>query len=283
MGNSSASTIDSNISKDNYESSINSAKKKGLESMNDQDVNNDEIINRVWIAKKAISLRDPHLNLPLSFSETATLIPTKKNIYSIKSGFNCSFKHWAVLLELSNGTFVNIQFGRSGFSLEEFNQTQIKGRNLLDAIIETWGKEDAPVSFCYLGDANYRYEELKLILKRIKKNEAQNFNKNGVPYYNLLSRNCQHFVCDIERILFGKILFWHSFDYYLDEFFNEFFSDIDSNALKKNYENEIKKMNRVIVAADIFMYFLQLDSHHGSNITQQLINNGAANKIIDSI
>lgn len=283
MGNSSASTIGSNISKDNYESSINSAKKKGLESMNCQDENNNEIINRVWIAKKGISLSDPHLDFPLSWSKTATLIPLKENIYSIRNGFNCSIKHWAVILELSNGTFVNIQFGRNGFALEEFNETQIKGRNLLDAIIKTWGKEDDPISFCYLGNANYRYEELKKILKRIKSNEIQNFNNNRVPYYNLLSRNCQHFACDIERILFGKIQFWHSFNYYLDKFLNEFFSNIDLKALKQNYESEIKKINSIITAADIFMYILQFDSHHGSNITKRLIDNGAAKKIIDSI
>lgn len=283
MGNSSSSTIGSNISKDNFESSINSGKKDGLESMDCQDENNDAIINRVWIVKKGISWSDPHLNFPISWSKTATLIPAKRNIYSIKNGFNCSIKHWAVILELSNGTFVNIQFGRNGFALKEFNETEIKGRNLLDAIIETWGNVDDPVSFCFLGNADYRYEELKKLLKRIKINEAQNFNKNGVPYYNLLSRNCQHFACDIERILFGRIQFWHSFNYYLDEFLNEFFSNIDLEALKKNYESEIKKMNRFITVADVFMFFFELDSYHGSNITKRLIDNGTAGKIIDSI
>lgn len=283
MGNNSASAINSNISRDNYESSINSAKKEGLESMECDENNNGANINRVWIIKRAISLSDPHLNMPVTFSKTATLIPVEKSIFDIKSGFNCYFKHWAVILELSNGSFVNIQFGRSGFSLEEFNETPDKGRNLLDAIINTWGEKDCPVSFCYLGNANYKYDELKSILETIKNDEMQHFDKNGVSYYNLGFRNCQHFACDIERILFGKIQFWHSFNYYLNDFFTEFFPNIDINELKKNYEKEIKQKNRAIVAVDIFMYLFQFDSHHGSNITQKLIDNGTAEKIIDSI
>ena len=171
MGNKSASTINSNISKDNYQSSINSAKKKDLESMEFKEKNNGAVINRVWIVKRAISLSDPHLDIPISFSKSANLIPVEKNIFDIKSSFNCYFKHWAVIFELSNGSFVSIQFGRSGFSLKEFNETEIKGRNLLDEIIETWGEKDCPVSFCYLGNANYRYEELKSILEIIKKDE----------------------------------------------------------------------------------------------------------------
>lgn len=211
------------------------------------------------------------------------MIPVEKSIFDVKSGFNCYFKHWAVILELLNGSFVNIQFGRNGFSLKEFNETQIKREKLIRCNNWDLGKKDCPVSFCYLGIADYKYEKLKSILEKIKKDEIQHFDRNGVSYYNLISRNCQHFVCDIERILFRKIKFWHSFNFYLNEFLNEFFSNIDINELKKNHEKEIKKVNRCIAAFDIFSYLLQLDQHHGSNITKQLIDNGAAEKIIDSI
>ena len=75
-----------------------------------------------------------------------------------------------IILELSNGSYVNIQFGRKGFSLKEYNkeETQLEGENLLNSILETWGKEDTPCSFCYLGNAKYEYEKLKAFLKKKK-------------------------------------------------------------------------------------------------------------------
>jgi len=75
-------------------------------------------------------------------------------------------------LELSNGSYVNIQFGRNGFSLEEFDETDIKGENVLNSILNTWGQDGAPFSFCELGNANYNYGNLIEILKE-KKNEEQ--------------------------------------------------------------------------------------------------------------
>ena len=61
-------------------------------------------------------------------------------------------------------------------------------------------------------------------------------------YYNLTFKNCQHFACDIEKILFGKIQFWHSFDYYLKEFYQKFFEKININELQNKifnkYENK---------------------------------------------
>ena len=71
-------------------------------------------------------------------------------------------------MELSNGTFVNIQFGRNGFSLKEFEKTEIEGENIFLAIIETWGREDCPFSFCELRNAHYEYEKLKEILVKLK-------------------------------------------------------------------------------------------------------------------
>ena len=70
------------------------------------------------------------------------------------------FKHWAIILELSNTSFVNIQFGRNGFSLEEFIRIENNGENLYNAINATWGQKKFPVSFCYLGNAYYKFDDL---------------------------------------------------------------------------------------------------------------------------
>ena len=98
------------------------------------------------------------------------MIKPKINIFNIKNDWIGYFKHWALILELSNGSYVNIQFGRKGFSLKEYNkeETQLEGENLLNSILETWGKEDTPCSFCYLGNAKYEYEKLKAFLKKKK-------------------------------------------------------------------------------------------------------------------
>ena len=145
-----------------------------------------------------------------------------------------------IILELSNGSYVNIQFGRKGFSLKEYNkeETQLEGENLLNSILETWGKEDTPCSFCYLGNAKYKYDDLKEKLKTEKSKEAANFEENGKTYYNACFSNCQHFACDIEKILFGKIQFWHSFEYYLKEFYQKFFEKININDLQNKLLNK---------------------------------------------
>ena len=153
----------------------------------------------------------------------------------IINNFEPTFKHWAIILELSNDSYVNIQFGRNGFSLKEFNKTIIEGENIFNAIMETWGQKYHPFSFCYLGNANYRYEELKNKLFEKKNEEKKNFEKEGKTYYNLFHNNCQHFACEVEKILFGKIKTWHSFDYYIYEFFEIFFPNIDINTLKNLY------------------------------------------------
>lgn len=81
------------------------------------------------------------------------------------------FKHWAIILELSNKAYINIQFGRNGFSLNEFNNTENEEENVLDAILDTWGEVTQPFSFCFLGNSNFEYEKLKEQLKVLKEQE----------------------------------------------------------------------------------------------------------------
>jgi hypothetical protein len=108
------------------------------------------------------------------------------------------------------------------------------------------GRKTHPYSFCYLGKADYEYEKLKEILKKIKDEEKKRCDEKGNIYYNLTHKNCQHFVCDIERLLFGEIKGWHSFDYYLDNFFNKFFPNVDINILKSKHKEDIIKKNEEI-------------------------------------
>ena len=242
------SKIESNTSKSYY--SPNSAGKSKIESMDCEEENRNTLIYRVWIAKKSITLSDEHVNLSsfkLSCIDTVKFYSPKlnnlkleepiPNVFEIKNESNFHFKHWAVILELSNGAYVNIQFGQTGFSLKEFDRTNIAGENILNSILEGWGEKKHPYSFCYLGVANYEYDNLKIFLNRVKIQEE------GRKYYNAGFFNCQHFSCDVEKILFNRILIWHSFEYYLDEFFKMFFPDIDINTLTKKHEESIKKKN----------------------------------------
>ena len=250
-----SSKSDSNSSKSDSDSSSNSGNKNGkLETMDCLKENENTIINRVWIVKKSITLNERHVNVSaLSFfskmiskikKKSINLVKPKANIFKIKNEYNSSFKHWAIILELSNDSYVNIQFGKNGFSLKEYNQTDIKGESVFNSIIETWGEDDSPFSFCYLGEANYQYDVLKNTLNEMKKEESKRFEEKGETYYNATFKNCQHFACDIEKILFGEIKGWHSFDFYLDQFFDKFFPDIDLGILKLKYENSIKKENK---------------------------------------
>ena len=247
MGNSKS---DSNSHKSNSDSSSNSGfnRREQMVCLNE---NKNTIINKVWIVKKTITLNNRHIKGytgPLFFkilcnkytSNTlmgppVDLIKPKKNVFEIKNESKSHFKHWALILELSNGSYVNIQFGRNGFSLKEFNKTDVDGENVLNSIIETWGEEDHPFSFCYLGNANYKYEKLKEILEKIKEKEKRDNYANGAVYYNLGFSNCQHFACDIEKILFGQIQTWHSFPYYLEQFYAHFFPKINIDKLKAKY------------------------------------------------
>jgi len=206
-------------------SDSNSASKDGqLKEINFLKENENTLIKRVWIVKKSIKLNDrnvnPNLNIfsPIVINNKVELVKPKQNVFKIKSNFNSHFKHWAIILELSNDSYVNIQFGRNGFSLNEFNKTDIDGESVFNAILDTWGQEDAPFSFCYLGNFNDRYDKLKNFLIEMKKKETERYEKTKMTYYNLCFKNCQHFVCEIEKILFGKIKGVHNFYYYLDNF-----------------------------------------------------------------
>ena len=248
-----SSKSDSNSSKSDSDSSSNSANNNGeLETMDCLKENENTIINRVWIVKKSITLNDRHVNVSAFgiFSKikkkSINLVKPKANIFKIKNEYNSSFKHWAIILELSNDSYVNIQFGRDGFSLKEFNKTSIDGENILDSIKETWGEKAHPFSFCYLGNANFEYEKFKQTLKIMKDEEIKSYTRKGNIYYNLFHRNCQHFACEIEKILFNEIKVCHSFDYYLDGFFNKFFPDIDIDILKSKYTEKINEKNEEI-------------------------------------
>ena len=174
-----SSKSNSNSFKSDSESSSNSGKKDGrLETMECKPSNYNTTIKRTWIIKKSISISDEHIMIKNIFiyAYNTIAIPNfmkleenpfsngdpKKAIFYSRQDWNSDFKHWAIILELSNDSYVNIQFGRNGFSLKEFNQTEIKGENILDAILYTWGEKNEPVSFCYLGNVNFDYEKLIL-------------------------------------------------------------------------------------------------------------------------
>ena len=264
MGNESLnSKIDINYSRSDSDSFSNCADNKNkLEEMADRPENRNEIIKRVWIAKKAVTFTDEHFKLNdediFDYHDIQRFLGYKnsenkkkfrtlnRNIFTIKKGVNLYFKHWAILLELSNFSYVIIQFGKNGFALKEFDKTEINGENLLNSIIEIWGEQDSPLSFDFLGITNYDYEALKKELKRFKTKEEKKSNENNSAYYNLLFYNCQHFSKDIEKYIYGAIQACHKFNIYLDEFFKEFFPNIDMIKLKLNYETNLKAKNERI-------------------------------------
>ena len=264
MGSESSKSNSNSSKSDSYSSSNSANKNCNLEKMDCRKENDNTKIYRVWIVKKSITLNDRHINMTdpiimfiqstdhyLHFlfgekTEELKFMVSEENIFDIKNETKLWFKHWAIILELSNDTYVNIQFGRDGFSLDEFNKTNIEGENILNSIIKTWGEKTHPCSFCYLGKADYEYERLKETLKKIKDEEKKRYNEKGNIYYNLAHKNCQHFACDIERLIFGEIKGWHSFDYYLDDFFNKFFPNVDINILKSKHQEDIDKKNEEI-------------------------------------
>ena len=93
--------------------------------------NENTIIYRVWIIKKSISYFDIKVGgLFISPPDIRTI----RALLALKSVVDFCvkfvFKHWAIILELSNGSYVNIQFGRNGFSLKEFNKANNSGKNI---------------------------------------------------------------------------------------------------------------------------------------------------------
>lgn len=135
----------------------------------------------------------------------------------------------------------------------------------MNSIIETWGEQDHPFSFCYLGDANYKYNELIKILEDKKRIEKKRFEEKGCTYYNAISKNCQHFACDIEKILFGKIIY-HSFEYYLDQFYEKFFHNVDIMKLKTKYELDLKKKNEELFKENIKIITNSINSRENNEM-----------------
>ena len=225
--------------------------KSDSELMIFQKENENTIINRVWIVKRSISKNQGHIDkLYLNFIpspervfENFYLEAPKHNVFNIKGEIKKNFKHWALILELSNGSYVNVQFGITGLSLKEFNKTNIPGESVLNAILETWGEDGHPFSFCFLGYANFSYEGLKEKLKSIKNKITKTVNEGSKNFYNVALNNCQDFVCKIEYSLFRYNDPLHPFDYYLNEFFEKFFPNVNMYILKKKYEEDLEKTN----------------------------------------
>ena len=120
MGSESCNSY-SNISNSNSKSSPSSDNDNKLQEMKCLLKETENLkIKRVWAVKKSVSLNDRHVNVLGYKKKKINLTKGKKDVFEIKNGFNFYFKHWAIILELSNGSFVNIQYGRNGFSLEEF-------------------------------------------------------------------------------------------------------------------------------------------------------------------
>lgn len=234
--------------------SSNSGEIKILEEMDCESSIIKTNIERVWIVKRSISLDDRHVRLVpildlINHYRRAppSIIKPLRNIFTIKNSSNWNFKHWAIILELSNNAYVNIQFGKNGFSLKEFYATGFDGENILQAILNTWGEKDDPFSFCYLGYANFDYEKFKNILREKKEEEKKCFKENRKIFYNPIFKNCQDFAKYIEKILFDKIKFFHFFDFYLEDFFKKFFSNKNINEIKFKSEELIQKENKIII------------------------------------
>ena len=241
----------SESSKSDSESSNSADDKKELETLDEKIKDQNAIIQRVWIAKKSISVTDEHINLNKPWGrvfakEEKKLSKLHKNLFKMESKANINVKHWAMILELSNNYFVNIQFGKNGISLKEFEETDVEGENIFYSIIETWGEKDAPISFCYLGKANIEYQKLKIHLKKLKEKESKRYKEEKRTFYNLIYKNCQEFCCCLEEYIFREKKFWHSFDYYINEFYNTFFPKMDITEWKLKYEEELKNKNEEI-------------------------------------
>ena len=216
-----------------------------------QKENENTLINRVWIVKRSISenqgkIKALYLNLLPSYEKVFKnfyLPEPRHNVFNIKNEFKSNLKHWALILELSNGSYVNIQFGETGLSLKEFNKTNIPGESVLNAILETWGEDGHPFSFCFLGNANYKYQSLKNYLEFKKYQEIQTLKIKRNYYYSFAFNNCHDSVYDIELFLFRYNRPLHLFNYYLNKFFKKFFPKVNIDVLKKKYEEDLEKIN----------------------------------------
>ena len=188
MASESIKNSESNSLKTDSTSSSNTGEGNILETLNFSEKNNNTLIKRVWIVKKSIDLNDIHIRAlnTLFFYEDYIFIFDKLHkavqrlllgnkillkqyqLNMVKNEIKLKFKHWAIILDLSNKAYINIQFGRNGFSLNEFNDTEKEEENVFDAILDTWGNITAPFSLCFLGNANFEYEKLKEQLNVLK-------------------------------------------------------------------------------------------------------------------
>ena len=82
---------------------------------------------------------------------------------------------------------------------------------------------------------------MKIHLRKLKEREAERYEEKKRTFYHLIFKNCQEFCCDIEKYIFGKIISWHSFDYYINEFYKNFFLKMDITKWKLKYEEDLKK------------------------------------------
>ena len=106
-----SSKSESNSSKSDSDSSSNSGDNNGkLEEMICLKENENTNINRVWSVKKCISLSDGHVGFfyLLEFVNMGKLVKPKKDVFKIKNESKYYFKHWAIILELSNDSYVNV-------------------------------------------------------------------------------------------------------------------------------------------------------------------------------
>ena len=96
-----------------------------------------------------------------------------------------------------------------------------------------------------MGEANYSYRSLLKYLVRKKEKESDEVDKKGKVWYNLFTENCQLFACEVEALIFGEIKFWHSFPYYLEDFYQKFFGikKYNMNIFQSALKDRIDKAN----------------------------------------
>ena len=236
--------------------SNNQFNREKLEIMECKPENENTTIKRVWIAQRSITTSNGYIDLyyhpiyeqikylfNLKTQEDKTIKKFYINAFNISDKEKSLMHHWAIILELSNNTFVNIQYGELGFSLKEFNKTIVEGENIFNSILDTWGEINDPFSFFYLGDTNYEYEKLKNHLKEIKEKESKSFALKKCIDYSLIFKNCHDFCYDIENIIFGSQKFSHSFDININKFFKLYFPNLNITKLRAKHQEDIRKKN----------------------------------------
>lgn len=110
-----------------------------------------------------------------------------KSVFLTKRHIGNQIHHWAVLVELENTNWANIQFGGDGVFTHFF-------KTFNGAALSTWGEQDEVVRTKSYGDAKTNYT-----LKNLKE-EADKI-KNEHPDYNVITNNCH----DFARRLIGSV------------------------------------------------------------------------------